>query len=110
MGFQETFLTVFAATLGDILIDIWYSTFVNSPLVTLFLGFVMFVLFLGNHIRVMFKVTQESFQIANLETQKSWLNNNFDFKDYLNQQFNLNNMEEGEGSIRVGKKIKKIIL
>ena len=106
-GFQGTFVTVFAATLGDILIDIWYSTFVNSPLVTLFLGFVMFVLFLGNHIRVMFKVTQESFQIANLETQKSWLNNNFDFKDYLNQQFNLNNMEEGEGSTSSGEKNKK---
>ena len=97
-GFQGTFVTVFAATLGDILIDIWYSTFIHNPIVTLFLGFVMFVVFLGNHIRVMFTVTQESFQLANLETKKSWLDKNFDYKDYLNQQFNITNVDEGEGS------------
>ena len=97
-GFQGTFVTVFAATLGDILIDIWYSTFIHNPIITLFLGFVMFVVFMGNHIRVMFTVTQESFQLANLETKKSWLDKNFDYKDYLNQQFNINNMDEGEGS------------
>ena len=106
-GLQGTFVTVFAATLGDILIDIWYSTFVNNPIVTLLLGFVMFVVFLGNHIRVMFTVTQESFQLANLETKKSWLDKNFDYKDYLNQQFNINNMEEGEGSTGSGEKNKK---
>ena len=106
-GFQGTFVTVFAATLGDILIDIWYSTFIYNPIVTLFLGFVMFVVFLGNHIRVMFTVTQESFQLANLETQKSWLDKNFDYKDYLNQQFNINNVEEGEGSTGSGEKKKK---
>ena len=106
-GFQGTFVTVFAATLGDILIDIWYSTFITNPIITLLLGFIMFVLFLGNHIRVMFNVTQESYQLANLETQKSWLDKNFDFKDYLNQQFNINNMEEGEGSTGSGEKNKK---
>ena len=106
-GFQGTFVTVFAATLGDILIDIWYSTFVNNPIVTLFLGFVMFILFLGNHIRVMFIVTQESYQLANLETKKSWLDKNFDYKDYLNQQFNINNMEEGEGNAGNSEKNKK---
>ena len=106
-GFQGTFVTVFAATLGDILIDIWYSTFVENPIITLFLGFVMFVLFLGNHIRVMFNVTQESYQLANLETKKSWLDKNFDFKDYLNQQFNINNMDEGESSTSSGEKNKK---
>ena len=106
-GFQGTFATVFAATLGDILIDIWYSTFVENPIITLFLGFVMFVLFLGNHIRVMFNVTQESYQLANLETKKSWLDKNFDFKDYLNQQFNINNMDEGESSTSSGEKNKK---
>ena len=46
----------------------------------------------------MFTVTQESFQLANLETKKSWLDKNFDYKDYLNQQFNINNVDEGEGS------------
>ena len=106
-GFQGTFVTVFAATLGDILIDIWYSTFVENPIITLLLGFVMFVLFLGNHIRVMFNVTQESYQLANLETKKSWLDKNFDFKDYLNQQFNINNMDEGESSTSSGEKNKK---
>ena len=106
-GFQGTFVTVFAATLGDILIDIWFSTFITNPIITLLLGFIMFVLFLGNHIRVMFNVTQESYQLANLETQKSWLDKNFDFKDYLNQQFNINNMEEGEGSTGSGEKNKK---
>ena len=44
----------------------------------------MFIVFLGNHFRVMFNITQEMFQIANLETKKSWLDNSFDFKDYLN--------------------------
>jgi hypothetical protein len=106
-GFQGTFVTIFAATLGDILIDIWYSTFVDYPIVTLFLGFVMFVVFLGNHIRVMFTVTQESFQLANLETNKSWLDKKFDFKDYLNEQFNINNLDEGEGSSNSGDKNKK---
>ena len=106
-GFQGTFVTVFAATLGDILIDIWYSTFVNNPIITLFLGFVMFLVFLGTHIRVMFNVTQESYQLANLETKKSWLDNNFDYKDYLNQQFNINKMEDGEGSTGSGEKNKK---
>lgn len=106
-GFQGTFVTVFAATLGDILIDIWYSTFIYNPIITLILGFVMFIVFLGNHIRVMFNVTQESYQLANLETQKSWLDKNFDFKDYLNQQFHINNMDEGEGSTGSGEKNKK---
>ena len=106
-GFQGTFATVFAATLGDILIDIWYSTFVMNPILTLFLGFVMFIIFLGNHIRVMFWVTQESYQLANLETQKSWLDKNFDYKDYLNQQLNINNLNEGEGSTGNGDKNKK---
>jgi len=106
-GFQGTFVTIFAATLGDILIDIWYSTFVDNPIVTLFLGFVMFIVFLGNHIRVMFTVTQESFQLANLETNKSWLDKKFDFKDYLNEQFNINNLDEGEGSSNSGEKNKK---
>jgi len=106
-GFQGTFVTVFAATLGDILIDIWYSTFVDNPIVTLFLGFIMFLVFLGNHIRVMFTVTQESFQLANLETKKSWLDKKFDFKDYLNQNFNIKDMDEGEGSTGSGDKNKK---
>ena len=106
-GFQGTFVTVFAATLGDILIDIWYSTFVNNPIITLFLGFVMFIVFLGTHIRVMFNVTQESYQLANLETQKSWLDKNFDYKDYLNQKININKMEDGEGSTGSGEKNKK---
>ena len=97
-GFQGTFTTVFAATLGDILIDIWYTTFVDTPLITLILGFIMFIVFLGNHFRVMFNVTQEMYQIANLETKKSWLDKSFDFKDYLNQQYNINNVEEKEGS------------
>ena len=107
IGFQGTFETVFAATLGDILIDIWYSTFIDNPILTLFLGFIMFVVFLGNHFRVMFNVTQEMFQIANLETKKSWLDNNFDFKDYLNQQYNINEVEEKEGSSSSGEKNKK---
>ena len=106
-GFQGTFVTAFAATLGDILIDIWYSTFVDTPLVTLILGFIMFIIFLGNHFRVMFNITQEMFQIANLETKKSWLDNSFDFKDYLNQQFNINDVEEKEGSVSSGDKSKK---
>ena len=92
-GFQGTYNTIFAANLGDILIDIWYSTFVDNPIVTLFLGFVMFLVFLGNHIRVMFTATQESFQLANLETSKSWLDNKFDLKDYLDQQFNISDLE-----------------
>ena len=103
-GFQGTFATAFAATLGDILIDIWYSTFIDNPILTLILGFIMFIVFLGNHFRVMFNVTQEMFQIANLETKKSWLDNSFDFKDYLNQQFNINELGEKEGS---GEKNKK---
>ena len=106
-GFQGTFVTVFAATLGDILIDIWYTTFVDNPIVTLFLGFIMFIVFLGNHIRVMFIVTQETFQLANLETKKSWLDKNFDFKDYLNKNFNIQDMDEGEGSTGSGEKNKK---
>ena len=106
-GFQGTFATAFAATLGDILIDIWYTTFFDNPVLTLFLGFIMFIVFLGNHFRVMFNVTQEMFQIANLETKKSWLDNNFDFKDYLNQQFNINELEEKEGSTSSGEKNKK---
>ena len=55
----------------------------------------------------MFNVTQESYQLANLETKKSWLDKNFDFKDYLNQQFNINNMDEGESSTSSGEKNKK---
>ena len=106
-GFQGTFATVLAATLGDILIDIWYTTFVDNPILTLILGFIMFIVFLGNHFRVMFNVTQEMFQIANLETKKSWLDNSFDFKDYLNQQFNINELEEKEGSTSSGEKAKK---
>ena len=54
----------------------------------------MFLVFLGNHFRVMFNITQEMYQIANLETKKSWLDNSFDFKDYLNQQFNLDEVEK----------------
>ena len=106
-GFQGTFASAFAATLGDILIDIWYSTFVDNPIVTLFLGFIMFIVFLGNHFRVMFNVTQEMYQIANLETKKNWLDNSFDFKDYLNQQFNINEVEEKEESSSSGDKNKK---
>ena len=106
-GFQGTFATAFAATLGDILINIWYSTFIDNPILTLILGFIMFIVFLGNHFRVMFNVTQEMFQIANLETKKSWLDNSFDFKDYLNQQFNINELEEKEGSTSSGEKNKK---
>ena len=107
IGFRGTFATAFAATLGDILINIWYSTFIDNPLLTLFLGFIMFVVFLGNHFRVMFNVTQEMFQIANLETKKSWLDKSFDFKDYLNQQYNINEVEEKEGSTSSGDKNKK---
>ena len=106
-GFQGTFAAVFAATLGDMLIDIWYTTFVDNPLVTLILGFIMFIVFLGNHFRVMFNVTQEMYQIANLETKKNWLDKSFDFKDYLNQQYNINNVEEKEESTSSGDKNKK---
>ena len=88
-GFQGTFVTVFAATLGDILIDIWSSTFDKKPIITLILGFIMFIIFLGIHIRVMFTVAQESYSLANLETQKSWLDHALDFGDYLKQQFNM---------------------
>ena len=93
-GLQGTFASAFACTVGDILIDIWYTTFVDAPIVTLILGIIMFLVFLGNHFRVMFNITQEMYQIANLETKKSWLDNSFDFKDYLNQQFNLDEVEK----------------
>ena len=66
----------------------------------------MFIVFLGDHIRVMFTVTQESFQLANLETKKSWLDKKFDFKDYLNQNFNIKNMDK-RGGIGNGVKKKK---
>ena len=36
-------------------------------------------------------MTQESFQIANLENNRSWLDNKFDFRDYLKQEFNYDN-------------------
>ena len=49
----------------------------------------MFIIFLGIHLNVMSNVTQEMYQIVNLETKKSWLDNNFDLKDYLNQKFNI---------------------
>ena len=39
----------------------------------------------------MFTMTQESFQIANLENNRSWLDNKFDFRDYLKQEFNYDN-------------------
>ena len=92
-GLQGTFASAFACTVGDILIDIWYTTFVDAPIVTLILGIILFLVFLGNHFRVMFNITQEMYQIANLETKKSWLDNSFDFKDYLNQQYNLDELE-----------------
>ena len=93
-GLQGTFASAFACTVGDILIDIWYSTFVDAPIITLILGIILFLVFLGNHFRVMFNITQEMYQIANLETKKSWLDNSFDFKDYLNQQFNLDEVDK----------------
>ena len=93
-GFQGGFLTLFAATLGDLLLNIWSSTLEAHPIITLILGFTLFVVFLGNHIRVMFTMTQESFQIANLENNRSWLDNKFDFRDYLKQEFNYDNRNE----------------
>jgi hypothetical protein len=39
-------------------------------------------------------MTQESFQIANLENNRSWLDNKFDFRDYLKQEFNYDNRNE----------------
>ena len=42
----------------------------------------------------MFTMTQESFQIANLENNRSWLDNKFDFRDYLKQEFNYDNRNE----------------
>ena len=92
-GLQGTFASAFACTVGDILIDIWYTTFVDAPILTLILGIILFLVFLGNHFRVMFNITQEMYQIVNLETKKSWLDNSFDFKDYLNQQYNLDELE-----------------
>ncbi len=93
-GFQGGFLTLFAATLGDLLLNIWSSTLEAHPIITLILGFILFVVFLGNHVRVMFTMTQESFQIANLENNRSWLDNKFDFRDYLKQEFNYDNEEK----------------
>ena len=90
-GFQGGFLTLFAATLGDLLLDIWSSTLESHPIITLIFAFILFVVFLGNHMRVMFTLTQESFQIANLENNRSWLDNKFDFRDYLKQEFNYDN-------------------
>jgi len=106
-GLQGTVATVFSATLGDILIDIWYSTFISNPMLTLILGFVMFVLFLGNHIRVMFTITQETFVLANLETKKSWLDKNYDYKDYLTEQFNINDFGKSRLTWGSGDKHKK---
>ena len=93
-GFHGGFLTLFAATLGDLLIDIWSATLFVDPLKTMFFGFVLYVLFIGNHLRVMFTMTQESFQVANLENKQSWLENKFDFVDYINQEFNVHQEED----------------
>jgi hypothetical protein len=93
-GFLGTFTSIFSITFGDTFIDILYSTFVDTPLTTLILAFIMFIIFLGIHLNVMSNVTQEMYQIVNLETKKSWLDNNFDFKDYLNQRFNIAEEED----------------
>lgn len=93
-GFHGGFLTLFAATLGDLLIDIWSATLFMDPLKTMFFGFVLYVLFIGNHLRVMFTMTQESFQVANLENKQSWLENKFDFMDYIHQEFTVNQGDE----------------
>jgi hypothetical protein len=95
-GFLGTFTTIFSITFGDTFIDILYSTFVDTPLTTLVLAFIMFIIFLGIHLNVMSNVTQEMYQIVNLETKKSWLDNNFDFKDYLNQRFNIAEEEDDD--------------
>ena len=95
-GFQGTFFTIFCASLGDDLLYKWYPTFDEKPVITLIFAFIIFLCFLGNHINVMFIVTTESFQLANLETKKSWLDNKFDFSDYLNQQFNIMQEDDEE--------------
>jgi hypothetical protein len=92
-GFLGTFTTIFSLSFGDTFVDILYSTFFDTPLITLILAFIMFIIFLGIHLNVMSNVTQEMYQIVNLETKKSWLDNSFDFKDYLNQQYNLDELE-----------------
>ena len=95
-GFQRTFVTIFAATFGDVLVNIWSSTFEKKPIITLILGFIMFVVFLGIHISVMFTVAQECFSLANLEKKKSWLDHTLNFGDYLEQQFNIKENDEEE--------------
>ena len=96
-GFLGTFTTIFSLSFGDTFVDILYSTFFDTPLITLILAFIMFIIFLGIHLNVMSNVTQEMYQIVNLETKKSWLDNNFDLKDYLNQKFNIAEEEGDEG-------------
>ena len=88
-GFLGTFTSIFSLAFGDTFVDILYTTFFDTPLTTLILAFIMFIIFLGIHLNVMSNVTQEMYQIVNLETKKSWLDNNFDLKDYLNQKFNI---------------------
>ena len=88
-GFLGTFTSIFSLSFGDTFVDILYTTFFDTPLTTLILAFIMFIIFLGIHLNVMSNVTQEMYQIVNLETKKSWLDNNFDLKDYLNQKFNI---------------------
>ena len=101
-GLSDTFILAFDSTLGDI--TIWFSTFYQNPAITLFLTFVTYVLFRGHHIFHMMNVAQEMYQISNLEAKKSWLDNSFDYKDYFNQQLNINENNENDDNEDESKK------
>ena len=101
-GLSETFISAFESTLGDI--TLYFSIFYDSPGLTLFLAFVGFILFRGHHIFHMMNVAQEKYQISNLETKKSWLQHSFDYKDYFNQQLNINGTEENDDNEDESKK------
>ena len=101
-GLSDTLILAIDSSLADI--TIWFITFYDSPALTLFLTISTYILFRGHHLFHMMNVAQEKYQISNLEVKKSWLDNSFDYKDYLKQQLNISGLDENDGDEDESKK------
>ena len=94
-GGYNAFETLGAEVFGDSYLLVWSSTIEKFPLRTVFLALVVYVIFTGCHLRVMFVMTEEAFQHVLLKKKFDWnKKQKISVEDYINHEIALNEEED----------------
>lgn len=96
-GLYNSIASLAAEVFGDSYLLIWSSTIDKFTIKTVVFAWVIYVLFTGCHLRVMFVMTEEAFQRVSIQKKFDWVSNTkISVEDYIKHELALHEEDEEE--------------